>query len=68
MWQEKRFSSHRVAELRSRAEQGLSQVVHLLKLDSRHRKLLMASLARGNGMPRHNRKPPRLRRGRWLGF
>src|SRR5262249_38785385 len=68
MWQEKRFSGHRVTELRTRAEEGLSQVVHFLKLHDRRPKLLIASLARGNGIPRHNRTPLRLRRGRWLGF
>jgi hypothetical protein len=68
MQREVGFSGHRVAELRSRAEEGLRQVEHLMKLNNRHQKLLIASLARGNGMPRRSRKPPRLRRGRWLGF
>jgi hypothetical protein len=68
MWRQKRFSGHRVPELRSRAEEGLSQVVQLLELSDKRQKLLMTSLARGSGMPRHSRKPPRLRRGRWLGF
>jgi hypothetical protein len=68
MWQEKRFSGHRVTELRSRAEDGLSQVAHLLKLNSRYPETLMANLGRGNGMPRRSRTPPRLPRGRWLGF
>lgn len=68
MWQEKRFSGHRVTELRLRAEDGLSQVVHLLKLHSRYPRALIANLGRGSGMPRHSRKPPRMPRGRWLGF
>jgi hypothetical protein len=68
MWRENRFAGHRVAELRSRAEEGLRQVEHLIELNDRHQQLLIASLQRGTGMPRHSRKPPRLRRGRWLGF
>ncbi len=68
MRSENRFSGHRVRELSNRAEEGLHQVEHLIKLNNRHQRLLIASLARGNGVPRQSRKPPRLRRGRWLGF
>jgi len=68
MWRENRFSGHRIAELRSRAEEGLRQVEHLIRLNNEHQELLIASLARGNGIPRRSRTPPRLRRGRWLGF
>jgi hypothetical protein len=63
MSREGRFSSHRVVELLSRAEQGLAQVQHLIELNNKHSRLLIASLMRGSGVPRHNRKPPRLRQG-----
>ena len=54
----RRFTGHRVAELRSRAERGLAQVDHLIKLNnSTHQVLLIKSLGRGTGVPRRNRKP-----------
>jgi hypothetical protein len=59
MLRESRFSGHRVRELRERAEYGLAQVNHLIKLNDEHQDLLIASLKRGNGLPRHNRKLPR---------
>jgi hypothetical protein len=58
MSKENRFSGHRVAELRSQAEQGLAQVDLLIRLNNAHQELLIASLVRGNGVRRHNRKPP----------
>jgi hypothetical protein len=68
MRSENRFSGHRVRELQARAEEGLRQVEHLIRLNNKRQRLLIASLARGDGVPRQSRKPPRLRRGRWLGF
>jgi hypothetical protein len=68
MRRENRFSGHRTAELRLQAEEGLAQIEHLLQLNDKRQRLLIASLARGNGVPRHSRKRSRLRGGRWLGF
>lgn len=59
MASERKFAGHRVAELQSRAEQGITQVEHLLVLNDRHQALLIASLARGSGIPRQNRRPLR---------
>jgi hypothetical protein len=61
---ERRLSGNRVAELRCRAEEGLAHVDHLIKLNDKHQALLIASLVRGNGVPRHNRRPLRLRQSR----
>jgi hypothetical protein len=58
MLRERRFSGHRVKELRKRAECGLAQVNHLIRLNDRHQNLLIVSLRKGNGAPRHNRRPP----------
>jgi hypothetical protein len=58
MLRERRFSGHRIRELRSRAVCGLAQVNHLIALNDRHQQLLIESLRRGNGVPRHNRRPP----------
>ena len=58
MLRERRFSGHRVKELRKRAECGLAQVNNLIRLNDKRQPLLIASLRRGNGVPRHNRKPP----------
>lgn len=44
MLQQQRFSGHRVAELRSRAEQGLAQTNHLIKLTDRYPKTIIANL------------------------
>ena len=60
----RKFTGHRVAELRARAERGLAQVDHLINLNEKRQVLLIARLAKGNGVPRHNRKPPRLPTGR----
>jgi hypothetical protein len=57
MVKERRFAGHRVEELCSRAECGLAQVDRLIMLTYKHRDLVIASLRRGNGVPRHNRKP-----------
>ena len=56
MFRERRFSGHRVRELRTQAQCGLAQVNQLIKLNGKHQNLLIASLRRGNGVPRHNRK------------
>src|SRR5262249_22815355 len=58
MLRERRFSGHRIRELRRRASCGLAQVNHLIRLNDRHQQLLIEGLRRGNGVPRHNRKPP----------
>ena len=58
MMRERRYSGHRVRELRIHAECGLAQVNHMIRLNDRHQALLIASLRRGSGVPRHNRKPP----------
>jgi hypothetical protein len=58
MLSERRFAGHRVKELRKRAECGLAQVNHLIGLNDGHPQLLITSLQRGNGVPRHNRRPP----------
>jgi len=59
MSRDRRFTGHRVAELRSRAERGRAQVDHLIKLNNgTHQVLLIKSLGRGTGVPRGNRKPP----------
>jgi hypothetical protein len=58
MVRERRYSGHRVKELLARAECGLAQVNHLIKLNDKHQRLLIASLRIGNGVRRHNRKPP----------
>lgn len=63
MLRERSFSGHRVAELRCRAEQGLAQVDHLITLSNNHKALLIASLVKGNGVPRHSRRQPSLRQG-----
>jgi hypothetical protein len=63
MSRERRFAGHRVAELRARAEQQLAKVNHLIELSDRYPRTLMANLARGSGVPRHNRKPSRSRQG-----
>ena len=60
----RKFTGHRVAELRTRAEHGLAQVDHLINLNQKHPALLIAKLAKGSGVPRRNRRPPRLREGR----
>ena len=59
MLRERRFSGHRVGELEARAKEGLANVNHLIKLNNRHPDLLIASLKKGRGVPRHNRRPPR---------
>jgi hypothetical protein len=59
MLRERRFSGHRIRELRSRAESGLARVNSLIRLNDRYQQLVIASLRRGNGVPRHNRRPPR---------
>jgi hypothetical protein len=59
MFRERRFTGHRVAELRSRTERGLAQVDDLIALNNKHQLLLIKSLGRGNGVPRRNRKPLR---------
>ena len=58
MLRERRFSGHRVKELCSRAECGLADVNHLIRLNDKHQDLLIASLRKGSGVPRHNRRPP----------
>jgi hypothetical protein len=56
MSRERRFTGHRVVELRSRAERGLCEVEHLIALNGKQ-KTLVKSLRRGNGVRRRNRKP-----------
>ena len=63
MVRERKFAGHRVRELKLRTEQELAEVNHLLKLNGKQRTLIK-SLMRGNGVRRHNRKPPRLPRDR----
>jgi hypothetical protein len=58
MLSERRFSGHRVKELCCRAEYGLDQVNRVIKLNENRRDLLIASLRKGSGVPRRNRKPP----------
>lgn len=58
MFRERRFAGHRVRELEARADTGLAQVNHLLKLNGRHAALLISSLKTGSGLPRHNRRRP----------
>ena len=57
MLRERRFSGHRVEELLSRADCGLAQINRLIRLADKRRDLLIASLRKGNGVPRRNRKP-----------
>jgi hypothetical protein len=56
MLRERRFSGHRVAEPEARAKQGLANVNHLIKLNNERPDVLIASLRRGRGIPRRNRK------------
>jgi hypothetical protein len=58
MLSERRFSGHRVKELCTRAEYGLDQVNRIVRINEKRRDLLIASLRRGIGVPRHNRKRP----------
>ena len=57
MLRDRRFSGHRIAELHFRTQRGLAQVDQLIKLNDQHQAFLIRSLGRGNGAPRHNRKP-----------
>jgi hypothetical protein len=59
MFRERQFAGHRIAELQARAEQGLAQVDHLIKLNNKHQLLLIKSLGKGTGVPRRSRRPSR---------
>ena len=58
MFETRRFTGHRTTELLVKAECGLAEVGHLLKLYEKRRILLIKTLQQGNGVRRHNRRPP----------
>jgi hypothetical protein len=57
MFRTRLYAGHRASELRQRAEAGLAHVEHLIKLTDRFPSSMVASLQRGSGARRRNRKP-----------